>query len=265
MEDNRRPALNNAHPFQRLQIELSNLIAATPAGERLPAEPELSHRLGVSRATLREAMRSFEGQGLIRRRQGVGTFVVGHTQVIDTGLEVLESIETLAHKIGLVVSMGALHINQIEANEEQAAALQVAVCTPLIEVSRVIQAEKRPVAFLVDILPDDILAPTDLQEGFTGSVLDFLLRRGSPLLATSMTEIRGVAATTEVARALEIQRGDVLLGFVARLTTVAGRVIDYSSSYFLPGYFRFHVVRRVDTLGSSRFAVEPDNHYSPEG
>ena len=77
------------HPFQRLQGELTVLIAGTLPGERLPAEPELAKRMGVSRATLREAMRSFEGQGLIRRRQGVGTFVVSQSQVIDTGLEVL--------------------------------------------------------------------------------------------------------------------------------------------------------------------------------
>src|SRR5664279_1981066 len=96
------------HPFQRLQGELTNLIAATEPGEKLPAEPELAHRLGVSRATLREAMRSFEGQGLIRRRQGVGTFVVSHKQVIESGLEALESIETLASKIGLNVEMGDL-------------------------------------------------------------------------------------------------------------------------------------------------------------
>ncbi len=79
------------HPFQRLQQELAILIAETPAGERLLSEPELANKLGVSRATLREAMRTFEGQGLIRRRQGVGTFVVGHSQVLDSGLEVLAS------------------------------------------------------------------------------------------------------------------------------------------------------------------------------
>ena len=68
-----------------MQIELAELIAATPAGERLPSEPELARQLGVSRATLREAMRTFEAQGLIRRRQGVGTFVVGQSPVIESG------------------------------------------------------------------------------------------------------------------------------------------------------------------------------------
>jgi GntR family transcriptional regulator len=251
---------DNHHPFQRLQVELANLIALTAPGDRLPAEPELSHRLGVSRATLREAMRSFEGQGLIRRRQGVGTFVVGHTQVIDTGLEVLESIEALAGKIGLDVSMGELEIEQIQADSEQAEALQVEVCTPLVKISRVIRAEGRPVAYLVDVLPVDILAPTDMQEGFTGSVLDLLIRRGTYDLATSSTEIRGEATTAEIARALEIQRGDALLVFVASLNTTVGRVIDYSTSYFLPGYFRFHVVRRVNSVRPTPLSFEQDTH-----
>ena len=52
-----------AHPYEKLQIGLANLIAQTAAGERLPTEPLLAQKLGVSRATLREAMRSFESQG----------------------------------------------------------------------------------------------------------------------------------------------------------------------------------------------------------
>jgi len=70
--------------------------------------------MGVSRATLREAMRAFEGQGMIRRRQGVGTFVVAKVPVLDSGLEVLESIETLAQRIGLAVNMGELQVEQLQ-------------------------------------------------------------------------------------------------------------------------------------------------------
>lgn len=236
-----------SHPYRRLQVTLTDLISKTPAGERLPSEPQLARQLGVSRATLREAMRAFEGQGLLRRKQGVGTFVVGHPHVIESGLEVLESIETLSKKIGLDVTMGDLHVNQLEASEEQAGALGLAVGDPLVQVVRVIHADQRAVAYLVDTLPADVLTPAELEQGFTGSVLDLLLKRGSPQLDTSKTEIRAVAALPEIARALEIQRGDVLLNFIAYLYTKSGQVVDYSFSYFLPGYFRFHVVRRVGT------------------
>jgi len=235
----------STHPYERLQDQLAQLIAATPPGGRLPAEPELAKQLNVSRATLREAMRSFEGQGLIRRRQGVGTFVVGQPSVIETGLEVLESIETLAHRMGMDVSMGDLNIREVNANPEEAALFDVPQGTPLVQVRRTIHTAGRPVAYLVDILPEDVLTPQDLERGFTGSVLDLLLRRGSPMLTRSVAEIQAIAADAKVARWLEIQRGDVLLMFKARLYSAEERMIDLSYSYFLPGYFRFQVVRRV--------------------
>jgi GntR family transcriptional regulator len=214
----------------------------------LTSEPQLSRQLGVSRATLREAMRAFENQGLIRRQQGIGTFVVGNTRVIDNGLEVLESIETRASKIKLNVSMGALDYETIPADGKIAAELELPEHTPVLRIKRVFYTEKQPIAYLEDILPEGILKAEELKEGFTGSVLDSLLKRGVPALSHSKTFISATAATPEIARALQIQRSDVLLCFTAQLFTKEASVIDYSISYFIPGYFRFHVVRRVGSI-----------------
>jgi GntR family transcriptional regulator len=221
------------------------MIATTEPGKRLPSEPSLAEQLGVSRATLREAMRTFETQGLIRRKQGSGTYVTHPSAVIESGLEILESIETLAERINLPVSAGEWKVEKRLASEEEAKALNLSTRTEVVYVSRVVQAEGRPVAFLIDVLPKDVLTPQELQEAYTSSVLDFLLQRGTPPLLTSRTEINAVTASSEVARSLGIQRGDVLLRFIAYLYATSGQVVDYSFSYFLPGYFRFHVVRRI--------------------
>ena len=231
-------------PFQRLQGDLAALIARTPAGQRLPSEPELAKQLGVSRATLRDAMRTFETQGLIRRRQGSGTFVVGKVQALDSGLEVLESLETMAKRLNLEITVSNLSIDQVVADEDTAANLHLAVGAPLLCVRRVIRADSRPVAYLVDTLPENVLHMDDLPADFHGSVLDFLLGRGDAL-KTSRANISAIGATAEVAKALEIQRGDVLLHFYSQLFDERGKIVDYSLSYFIPGYFHFHVVRRV--------------------
>jgi GntR family transcriptional regulator len=236
---------NGISTSQRLHEELGKIIAETPPGDRLLTEPELAKQLKVSRATLREAMRTFETQGLIYRHQGSGTFVIHPSQIIDTGLEVLESIETLSRRIGLEVSMGDLQIDHQPASEEYARALSISLDAPILFVSRVIQAEGRPVAYLVDIVPDEMLPFEEVEEGFTGSMLDLLLKHGIPALVSSRCEINAVQAESEVAKALRIQRGDVLLRFIAYLYSTNGRVVDYSYSYFLPGYFNFHVIRRV--------------------
>ena len=230
---------------QRLHDELGRIIANTAPGERLPSEPMLAQRLHVSRATLREAMRTFETQGVIRRRQGSGTYVSHPSGVIDSGLEVLESIEKLADRIGLPATLGSWKVDHRPADDQEAHALNLAQGDPVIDIARVIHVEERPVAFLIDILPDDLISTDELTTGFTGSVLDYLIQRGTPALHSSRTEINAVTATSQVARALGIQRGDVLLRFIAYLYAADGRIVDYSFSYFLPGYFRFHVLRRV--------------------
>jgi GntR family transcriptional regulator len=123
--------------------------------------------------------------------------------------------------------------------------LNIAPGTLVTDVGRVIYTESRPIAFLEDVLPADILSVAEVQSGFTGSVLDLLLRRGDPKLTQSRTDIRAIGATQKVARALQIQRDAVILLFVAKLYSEDGRVVDYSFSDFLPGYFHFHVVRKV--------------------
>ena len=231
-------------PFQRLQSDLASLIERTPAGSRLISEPALAKQLGVSRATLREAMRTFETQGLIRRRQGAGTFVVGKVPVIEAGLEVLESIETMAQRLNLATTVSDLNLEQIDADEDYALGLGVPVGTCLTRVRRVMRADTRPVAYLIDTLPEDVLRLSDLPPGFNGSVLDLLLQRGDDL-RISRAAISATNAKADVAKALEIQRGDVLLQFVSQLYMADGRIVDYSTSYFIPGYFHFHVNRRV--------------------
>jgi GntR family transcriptional regulator len=231
-------------PFQRLQSELAVLISGTPAGERLPSEPKLAKKMGVSRATLREAMRTFEAQGLIRRRQGAGTFVVGQVPVLESGLEVLESVDTMAQRLDLAVTVSDLHIERIYADQEAADGLKLPLASRLISIRRVICADDRPVAYLVDTLPEEHLKPQDLPMDFSGSILDFLVARGIPL-TISRAAISATGATADVARALEIQRGDVLLKFTSQLYIADGSVVDYSVSNFIPGYFHFHVIRRV--------------------
>ena len=57
------------------QIELLILRGILRPGERLPAERELSERLGVSRPSLREAIADLHGRGLLSSRPGAGIFV----------------------------------------------------------------------------------------------------------------------------------------------------------------------------------------------
>ena len=63
--------------YQDVADQLRRLIVGgrLRVGERLPPERELAQQLGVSRASLREAVRALAQVGLLESRQGEGTFV----------------------------------------------------------------------------------------------------------------------------------------------------------------------------------------------
>jgi GntR family transcriptional regulator len=237
---------NHISLSQRLPEELKQIISNTDAGGRLTPEPQLAKELGVSRATLREAMRTFEVQGMIQRRQGSGTYVMRPAHVIETGLEVLESIETISKRSGLQVTLGKLKVEEVLATDDEAHHLGLHKEEVVLKVSRVIFAENRPVAFLIDTLPQSIISKDEIKKDFKGSILDLLMEISHIELAHSRTEIGAILASREMARALNIQRGNALLRLISWLYTVDGKVVDYSFSHFLPGYFRFHVVRELE-------------------
>jgi DNA-binding GntR family transcriptional regulator len=51
-------------------------------GSKLPTEAELCDRFGVSRSTIRQALGEIEHAGLVERRQGSGTLLVGRQRVL---------------------------------------------------------------------------------------------------------------------------------------------------------------------------------------
>jgi GntR family transcriptional regulator len=223
----------------------------------LPSEAELSQLYAVSRATVREALLQLEGRGLVIRRHGVGTFVSPQAPVFEAGLEQLESLETLARRIGLEAHMGHAAIEEREATAEEAGNLQIEPGSPVLSVARVMEAGEQPVAYLVDVVPTGILRQADLGDDFTGSVLDLILRREQPPLSHSRTDIVIEPADESTARRLHLRRGDPVLTLVADLVARDGRVVDHSFSYFVPGYFRFHVIRRIGGLNGELGGATP--------
>lgn len=241
-----RPGASTRHSDQylRTQVALGQLLDRTTPGSYLPSEPQLAKQLRVSRATLREAMRPFEEEGRIVRRQGVGTVVTRKPRVLESGLEVLESIDSMAARIGLKVELGSLAVHPAEPNADERAHMGLADGEGMTEIARGILAGGRPVAYLIDRVPASVLQPHEVGRAIGSSVLDLLQARRDPPVDSSRAEISAVSASHDIARELHIQRGDVLLHLEAYLYSPSGEAVDHSQSYFLPGTFRLHVIRR---------------------
>jgi len=240
-----RAALRMKPRRQQAEEALAKIIASMKTGEQLPPEPSLARQLGVSRATLREVMRTFVERGMLVRRHGVGTFVSSRIPALEAGLEVLESIDTIARRMGLKTEVAHLEIVERPATPTEARGLDRPEGCDVLVVTRVISVEGEPVADLRDVVPLAYLRARELGDGFRGSVLDILLNKPALLLVTSKTQISVAKATEKFARRLGVPRGSALLKMTAQLYSYDDKVVAFSTSYFVPGHFQFHVMRKV--------------------
>ncbi|NUR91315.1 MAG: FadR family transcriptional regulator [Nonomuraea sp.] len=89
-----------------------------PAGTKLPTERDLSVRLGVSRNTLREAIRALTLAGILEARQGDGTYV--------TRLSPAMLLDTFAMLVELSPEATVLDLLEVRRTLESVAAAQAA-------------------------------------------------------------------------------------------------------------------------------------------
>ena len=96
-------------PFYRQVVDqITELIRSgrLSAGELLPSVRELSRQLLVSLITVRRAYADLEGDGLIVRRQGQGTFVAEGVGVASRRRALAEARESLAGAVARARQLG---------------------------------------------------------------------------------------------------------------------------------------------------------------
>ncbi len=236
---NRQPLYTQAHDWLLALIREEEL----QPGDQLPSEAQLAGRLGISRATLREALHLLGEEGAIVRRQGIGTFVAAGRH-LESGLERLESVLALAARQGIAVQMNDLAVEGIEADRVLAERLQVNPGVSLTRVRRTILLQDRPVAYMEDLVMARHLSPQGVDETFTGSVLDLLRQRRGVHIQEALADITATRADDSLSSRLEVSSGAALLLLEETLFDADGDVVGFSRNYFVPERFRFHVIRR---------------------
>jgi len=98
-------------------------------GERLPTEPELSAELGISRNTVREAMRVLAFSGLIEIRQGDGSYLRSMTDPLGAMKALSHCTLAQAQETRQILEVEAIGLAALRRTDEDLKGLREALKT----------------------------------------------------------------------------------------------------------------------------------------
>jgi len=210
--------------YYQLANVLSNKIVSGElrAGDRLPTEVELVAEYGISRITVRQALRLLEGEGLIRREVGRGTFVNAYNPFTGA-LKVEGSLED-------VISLGrnpvkVVGISTIKAGPDDAQQLGVDPGSAIVRAVRIRMHHDEPYSHIVNDLPGDI-GRRFTRADWKGVVLRVIEEKlGLPLRDAEQT-VRASLADARLARLLRVKVGAPLLSVERIVRTEHARVVE---------------------------------------
>jgi GntR family transcriptional regulator len=238
-----RPRLLSATVQDELRQRIDQ--GRLPAGSRLPSEPDLAAELQVSRATLREALRALEEEGLLRRRQGSGTYVADRPRMansLDVNFGVTEAIRAAGMRAG--IASGRHWVEPASAAE--AARLELEPGQDVLVVERVRTAEDKPVVLSRDVVPSRLVGDRAqvVEQMLHASIYEVLERDLGVVIHHGVARFRPVRADHAVAGRLGVPRGELLLYLWQVDYAEDGAAVLSSHEFHLADAFDFTVVRR---------------------
>lgn len=222
-------------------------------GERVPSERQLAEILGVSRITVRHAVRLAVEAGLLEQRPGVGTFVREPGRLRQDLSEVRTFELTLAEQ-GLVASTQILHSGPGINNLAITGALHLDSTEPLYNLRLLGRGDSTPVALYDSSFALPLgrelagQARRLAEDGRPFSTLD--LYREGPIsrrpTALSQT-IEALAAPADLAAHLEIPPATPVVAVESVMTDQRGP-LEFRRAYYRADRYKFVVSRPIAPL-----------------
>ena len=215
------------------QIESGELVP----GDRLPPERELSRKLGVNRMTLRKALQMIEGQGLLVRQQGVGTYV--SKPKIERKADHFISFTKGMERRGFVPGAKVLLLEQRPAKVSVAQQLQLAVSAPIYYSHRLRFVNSEATMLERFALPAHRLTDFESHDLANRSLYEVLETEYDIIVQQAHQSLEAVSATEYEAELFDIDLGAPLI-LEQRLTLDQnGTPIEFARDLYRGDRFKF--------------------------
>jgi GntR family transcriptional regulator len=204
------------------------------AGERLPSEADLAANYGVARMTIRQAIGALALEGVVVRRQGVGTFAVDQRPVGWTSkvFSFAEEMRRQGHEVQAKLLGTAVEQPPPAARE----ALQLHPSAASVLVRRVRLVDGSPVIVESSWLPNARFAGLATDPLLNGSLYAMLEKSYGVSVARVTQVLAGGVADQQDAAVLDLRAGAPVLLNTRTAYDGSGRPVEFAVTVWRSKY-----------------------------
>lgn len=220
-------------------------IARKAAGERIDSEPHLAERFGVSRFTVARAIEILVDEGLIRRRQGLGSFVAPPS--LHRPPSYLSSFTEAVEAQGRRASHRLLRFGPVEWRE----GLPYRDDAALIGLDRLRLVDREPTAIHRSVIDAAIARRIGLVRSVAaapGFSLYRLFDQAGLRIERGVETLRARPATAEEARLLGILDEPVVMAVRRETRASDGAPLDVVDAVYAARRYSYHAEIRRDAV-----------------
>jgi len=198
--------------------------------DQLPSENQLGTQFGVSRITVRRALQTLESDGLIYRKQGLGSFVKDNR--LHQGLVRLTDFVEDMEAAGIKPQSIVLHQEMEPASVRVAAALGVAEGSTVYRVDRLRKGDGEAMAFDRTWLPPFYAHLIEKHNLEQDTIYNILETNYDICVCRGRFRIEAVNAPNDVAQHLDVPWGRALMLIERTASTEADQTFYYQQRYY---------------------------------
>ncbi|HES4263081.1 TPA: GntR family transcriptional regulator [Streptococcus pyogenes] len=210
------------------------------ANDKLLSERELSDLYGVSRITIRLALKELELRGLIYKKQGKGTYVSGIKEPA-TDLSSTYSFTEQMKKMGKMPKTEILSFEQYQVTPYLSGLLEIDVDTDVFELERLRIADDMPLMFERSYIPAQPFQGLSIADLKRKALYDIFAKDYQETIRLAEEEFYASIALDYEADLLEIKKGDPVLHIIRKTYNDKNILIEFTFSIARSDQFRYRV------------------------